>query len=134
MSDLARFYKVGVEDADRRVAAALAPVATGAADRYLKTSRVVMAIDRATLRLRDWWHASSAGQALAIAHHGFLQQPSVVRHQAVAQVLLIAVVTHLALMLIQGPRPGWFWIVIPAMAAAFAALLLAGSQSAKSAE
>ena len=52
----------------------------------------------------------------------------------VAFVLLTAVIAHVALILIQGPRPGWFWIVIPAMAAAFALLVLAGSQSVRSAD
>ena len=59
MNALVRFYQRGTEDADRRVAAALAPVRTEAADRYLSASRFVMAIDGATRRLRDWWLAST---------------------------------------------------------------------------
>jgi len=134
MNALSRFYKLGAEDADRRVAAALAPVRTDAVDRYLKTSRLVTAIDRATIRLREGWRASESGRAVSITRDGFNGWPAAVQYQSVAVVLLIAVATHIALMLLQGPRPGWFWLVIPGMTAAFAGLVIAGSQSSKSAE
>jgi hypothetical protein len=134
MNGLSRFYKLGVEDADRRVAAALAPVRTEAADRHLMSSRVVMAIDRATRRFQDWWLASESGRRLSNLRDGFTTAPFVERCRIVAFVLLIAVVAHVALMLMQGPRAGWFWMIIPAMVAAFAALLLAGSQTAQSSD
>lgn len=134
MNALVKFYQRGAEDADRRVAAALAPVRTDAADRYLSTSRFVMAIDGATTRLRDWWRTSATGRALSIGRDAFRRAPLTVRYRTVAVVVLTAVISHVSLMVMHGPRPGWFWIVIPVMAAAFALLLLAGSQSARSAD
>ena len=128
MKALTGFYRRGAEDADRRVAAALGPVATDAADRYLQTSRGVRAIDLATRHLRDGWLASETGRALSTAYGALAGAPTAVRHRTIASVLLIAVLSHLGLMLMQGPRPGWFWVVIPAMVAMFAALLLAGSK------
>lgn len=134
MSAWRRFYRLGVEDADRRVAAALAPPPIDAVDRYLQASRSVLTLDRATVRLRDWWHASAAARGFAIARDGVRRQGLTVRYQNIAFILLSAVVTHVMLMWRQGPRPGWFWTVIPVMVAAFAALLLAGSRSAKPTE
>jgi hypothetical protein len=133
MNALARFYRRGTADADRRVAAALAPVRTDAIDRYLSNSRFVMAMDGATRRLRDWWLASATGRAASLRRDALLRAPLAVRYRTVAVVVLTAAIAHVSLMLIQGPRPGWFWIVIPAMAAAFALLVLAGSRSARSA-
>lgn len=134
MNSLARFYQRGVEDADRRVAAALAPVRTDAADRYVQASRTVMALDHATRRLRDWWLASESRRVLSLVYGSVAGAPFVARCRALAMALLIAVIAHVALTLMQGPRPGWFWLVIPAMVATFAALLLAASQPSRSAD
>jgi hypothetical protein len=131
MNALARFISLGMQDADRRVAAALERPPLDPADRYLKTSAVVMAVDRMTRRLSDWWLPSKAGQALS-AMQRFAGEPSAARYQRIAFVLLTAAVVHVAVTLINGPRPGWFWMVIPAMATMFAALLLAGSRSSHS--
>jgi hypothetical protein len=132
MNALARFIKYGVEDADRRLAAALAPVRDDTADRYLETSRFVMALERATGRLRDWWLASAAARIKTAAHDSVTCLSPATRYQLLACVLLIAVLSHVSLMLLQGPRPGWYWSVIPAMTAAFALLLLAGAESSRS--
>jgi hypothetical protein len=132
MNALARFIKFGAEDADRRLAAALAPVRDDAADRYLKTSRLVTALDRATGLLRDWWLASAAARVKAAAHASITSLSFSTRYQLLAYVLLIAVLSHVSLMLLQGPRPGWYWMVIPAMTSALAVLLLAGAESSRS--
>jgi len=134
MNALARFIKFGVEDADRRLAAALAPVRDDAADRYLKASRFVTALDRATGLLRAWWLASAAARVQAAAHDSITSLSFSMRYQLLAYVLLIAVLSHVSLMLLQGPRPGWYWMVIPAMTAALAVLLLAGAESSRSEE
>lgn len=131
MSTIARFLSLGMEDADRRVAAALAAPSLEPADRYLQTSRFVMAIDRATRTLQRWWLASAASQAWLAAPHVF-GEPSAVRYQGIALVLLTASIAHVMLTLLNGPRPGWFWLVIPAMLVMFATLLLAGSRSSHS--
>lgn len=133
MNAWVRFYRRGAADADRRVAAALAPVRTAAADRYVRSSRFVTTIDVATMRLRDWWLASATGRALSVGRDGLLRAPLAVRYRTLAVVVLTAVISHVSLMVMHGPRPGWFWTVIPAMAAALGLLLLAGSQSARSA-
>ncbi len=62
------------------------------------------------------------------------REPQLVRYRAVGAVLITAVVVHVLLTLLNGPRPGWFWALIPAMVAAFALLLLAGSRSSHSSD
>jgi hypothetical protein len=44
-------------------------------------------------------------------------------------VLLIAAITHITLTMIDGPRPGWFWTLLPGLVIAFALLLLAASRT-----
>ena len=129
MSSIARFISLGLQDADRRLAKALAARPLEPADRYLATSVLVIAIDRVTRRLQDGWLASGASRAFLQGREHLSRMPRFSRYQSVASILLIAVGAHATLTLLNGPRPGWFWTVIPAMAAAFAALLLAGSRS-----
>lgn len=128
MNAIVRFLSLGAQDADRRVARALRPSSLEAGDRYLKTSALVSTLDRATQRLRDWWMASEAHQLLSSVQ----AEVSPASHGSIAVTLLIAVSAHVALTLLQGPRPGWFWMVIPGMAALFAVLVLAGSRSSQS--
>ena len=129
MKDVTRFFTLGMQDADRRVAAALEPRPYHAADRYLETSRLVRGIDRGTRLLSDWWSGSEAGRIARSATGAFFSEPRSVRDRAVGAVLITAVTVHVVLTLVNGPRPGWFWTLIPAMVAMFAVLLLAGSRS-----
>lgn len=129
MNGFTRFFSLGMQDADRRVAAALEPRPYDAADRYLRESRVVRAIDRATRLLSEWWSGSEVGRTSRSAMAAFLREPRLARYQTAAIVLITAVTVHVVLTLVNGPRPGWFWTLIPAMVAVFAALLLAGSRS-----
>jgi len=129
MNALKRFYLFGAEAADRRVAEVLAPPALAATDRYLMESAVVTAVDRITLRLQSWWLASEANRLSSLVRARALREPLAVRRQAVALVILIAVVVHVSLTLMQGAHTGWFWLILPAMAALFASLLLAGSRA-----
>lgn len=133
MNGLIRFLSLGAEDADRRVAAALTPQPLEPIDRYLRTSAIVAAIDRATGRLAAWWSASEAYRLWSVVDQNVGNEP-VARHRAVAFAVLIAVSVNVAMTLAQGPRPGWYWAVIPVMAAAFAVLLLAASRSSASAK
>lgn len=132
MNAFKKFYSLGAEDADRRVAAALVSAPLEPADRYLKAGEFVTAIDLATKRLRDWWCASEACRMLLAARGTFLREAPAVRSQAIASVLLSAVVVHVTLTLAQGLRPGWFWMVVPALTTLFAVVLLAGSRSSQS--
>jgi hypothetical protein len=122
-----RFVSLGLRDADRRVADALTPGALEPIDRYLRSSIIVTAIDRATDRLSAWWMASSVFNRLSMLR-ATRSDDAALGHRAIALMLLIAVGVNAALTLLNGPRPGWFWMIIPAMALTFAALLFAGSR------
>jgi hypothetical protein len=126
---LKRFWSAGARDADARVAAALAPQRFESADRYLRRSAIVDALDRATIALERWWGASSVGQLSSAFAHTFSRTPLRQQRQQIGVVLIVAVAVHITLMMIQGPRPGWFWLIVPAMAALFGLLLMAGSRS-----
>lgn len=132
MNAFKKFYSLGAADADRRVAAALTSAPLDPADRYLQASAFVTAIDLATRRLRDWWLSSAACRMLFAGREAFLRETPAVQSRAIASVLLTAVVVHVTLTMAQGPRPGWFWMVVPALTALFAALLLAGTRSSQS--
>jgi hypothetical protein len=126
MNALARFLRLGMDDADGRVAALLSPPDLEPTDRYLKDSAVVSGIDRMTCRLQAWWSESSGGHLVTALRRIFGQSPSNDRAREVGVCVLTAVAAHVTLTILNGVRPGWFWTVIPAMAALFAALLLAG--------
>jgi hypothetical protein len=129
MNALKRFYVFGAESADRRVAAALAPSPLDAADRYLKESAFVKAIDHITLRLQVWWLSSEAKQLSSTIRDRVDREPIAVRRQAASLLVVIAVIVHVSLTLLQGEHTGWFWMIIPAMAALFAAAMVAGSRA-----
>ena len=132
MNALTRFVALGLRDADRRVATALAPPALEPTDRYLRDGVVVSAIDRVTARLHAWWTASAAARLSRTLTETVTSEGRARRHQSVAVVVLTAIAVHVALTLLQGPRPGWLWLVIPSMAAVFAWLALAtASRSAR---
>lgn len=129
MNALTRFYVSGADSADRRVAAALASPPLDAADRYLKESAFVTAVDRVTLGLQKCWMASEAKQLASMIHDRVEREPLAAHRQATALLVAIAAVVHVSLTLLQGAHTGWFWMIIPAMAALFAAALLAGSRA-----
>jgi len=130
MNALKRFYLRGAELADRRVAAALARPSLDAVDQYLKSSVVVTALDRMTIHLQDWWQASEAKQLASTIGDRLEREPAATRRQRLASTILIAVSVYLGLTLLQGGSSGWFWMIIPALAALFAAVLLAASRAA----
>jgi hypothetical protein len=124
---LKRFWSVGARDADARLAAALAPQPFEPADRYLRRSAIVTALDRATVALERWWLESMTGQSSMAFADTLRQAPQ--RRRGIAIVLLVAVVVHVTLTMIQGPRPGWFWLIVPALTALSGLLLIAGTRS-----
>ena len=125
MRVLSRLWSLGAQDADRRMAAALAPRPLTAIDRYLHESALVAAIDRVTERLAAWWTSSTTAAAATMIIDTIAHDPWRETYRNLASVLLIAVVVHISLMLLQGTGPGWMWAVIPVMAAAYAAVLFA---------
>jgi len=129
MSLFKKFYVLGAESADRRVAAALAPPALGAADGYLKASALVTAIDRATIQLQQWWLSSEAKRQWSMLSDRTRREPLAARRRALAMLILIAVMVHVMLTWFQGAHTGVFWIIIPALAALFAGVLLVGARA-----
>jgi hypothetical protein len=145
MNALSRLWKSGAADADERVARTLAPRGFDEADRYLQSSALVLFLDRITRRLETWWRASAtrhtASTVADLWSHPTAQSPRgggpgsreawAERYRVIGGVLATAAVTHITLTMIQGPRPGWFWLLIPSMIIAFALLLLASSRTAR---
>jgi hypothetical protein len=129
---LFNFYRRGAEDADRRIAAILAAPPTAATDRYLMSSAVVRRFDRLTELLRSVMSNSQAARAAIAAHGAWARTDWVERHRALALMLIIAVLTHVAVTLLRGPRAGWFSWIIPALVAAFAVLVMIGSRPTQS--
>jgi len=126
---LKRFWSAGARDADARLAAVISPQPFEAADRYLRRSAIVAALDRATVALERWWRASRSGQRAAAFADALGHTPLWQQQQRIAVVLLIAAAVHVTLMMIQGPRPGWFWLIVPAMAALFGLIMIVGARS-----
>jgi len=129
MNGLKRFWSAGARDADRRLAAVIAPQPFEPADRYLRGSAIVVALDRATVALERWWRASQSGQRAAAFAVALRHMPPRQQQQRIAVVLLSAAAVHVTLTMIQGPRPGWFWLIVPAMAALFGLLVIVGVRS-----
>ena len=132
VSAFKRFFSIGFADADARLGYALAPRSFAAADRYLASSTLVRVVDRATRYLRDWSLASATGQAMQSLWSDWRRQDWQSRYEAAATTLLTAVSVHVVLTLANGPRPGWFWLIVPGMAAALAIVVLAGSRRSSS--
>jgi hypothetical protein len=129
---LVRFVRAGLANADERAAAALAPRSFAATDRYLWTSVAVQRFDRVTRRLQGWWLASHTGAAIQSAAGAWRREPWSLQYRSIAIALLAATAAHVGLTLIQGPRPGWFWMMIPATVLAFGVLLLVASRPTQS--
>ena len=128
MNGFTRFIALGLHDADRRVAAALAHPPLDQTDRYLRDSALVSAIDRVTIRLRAWWLASAMARVSRELRATLAGRDQAERYHSIAVAMLSAVSVHVVLTLVQGPAAGWFWVVIPSMAAMFALLLAAASR------
>lgn len=129
---LKRFISLGARDADARVEAFLAPRSFEASDNYLRGSKVVRTIDEATRRLHAWSRASMTGRSLRSLAEQWRHTGWAAQSRLIAVVLLSAATVNVLLTALNGPRPGWFWLIVPALAAVLAALLLAGSPSQSS--
>ena len=132
MNALMRFFTLGAADADARVARALAPRPLDKADRYLHSSVVGRHLDRGTLLLESWWRTSVCGRTATDLVDEWRREGWASRYRALGILLLVATATHILLTWLQGPHPGWFWLLIPATVAVFGALLLAAAGAADS--
>jgi hypothetical protein len=131
MNAIARFLSLGLHDADRRVAAVLARPSLEPADRYLKGSAVVTTVDRVTRYLRSVMSSSETWRAASSLHDAWTRAEWPARYRTIGLMLLIAVGVHVAATVMRGPRPGWFWLIVPAMVSAFALILLMVSRSTR---
>ena len=131
MSSFIRFFSLGLRQIDDRVAAALTPPSLEGADGYLRESAIVRAIDRATMFAVDAWTDSRVGKFWNRFVRVQAEHDWPARYRLIGSVLIAAIAVHLGLTLMQGPRPGWFWLFIPSMSAVFAAVLLAAASAAK---
>ena len=129
---LSRFLVRGLRDADERLAAFLQPARYDKADSYLAQSGTVRTFNSFTRVLERWWRASVTRQALTATMDEWRQQGWRSRYEALGLALLMAVTVHVGFTLIEGPRPGWFWLLIPALTAGFALVLLAASRASRS--
>jgi hypothetical protein len=129
-SAIARLFRLGMRDADARFAKALTPRPSTSVDRYLASSLAIRTIDRLLQRWSAVWPRSITYRRL-IAPMGLARNGKwMERYEFLGWTLLIAAMTHVALTMAQGPRPGWYWVVIPSMAIGFGVLLLAAAHSA----
>lgn len=130
MTGLARFWQRGAEDADRRVAAILAPPPLGNADRYLMSSALVRAADDVFTRVHaSMLHSQSARAATALRQL-WLRADWSEKYRAIGLAFIIAVGVHIGATLSTGQRPVWFRLIVPALVAAFAGVVLIASLTA----
>jgi hypothetical protein len=130
MNGLSRFVELGLRDVDRRWQQVLERPDLAEADRYLRDSFIVRTIDRGTRHLSAWWTSAQTRQVLMMFDRALASDGWTTRYQQLAIVIITAVVTYVALTAAHHPPPGWSWMILPAMAAAFAALLFASSRDA----
>ena len=129
MNALSRFIRFGAQDADRRMAAILAARPVAVADRHLRSSVVVRTFDYFTRILRSLMASSETGRAASAARGAWGRAGWPERYRTIGLVLIAAVGVHVAATVMRGPRPGWFWLIVPTLTFAFAFLLVMASRS-----
>lgn len=95
--------------------------------RHIQRSAVFGAIDRVVTGLH---HAAGSSQILGRLRPLVLRWGSAAparQRMAVGVILLSAVAVHLALMSLNATQPGWFWLILPGIASAIGATLVASS-------
>lgn len=129
MNALTRFFAIGFAEADARWQAVMGPRSFEGVDGYLSASRIVRMFDAATQRLRDWSRASQTGTLLRTWYGQWQEQGWASTYRSIAIGILAAVTIHVVLTVATGPRPGWYWTIIPGLAAVLAVVVLSGSRS-----
>lgn len=130
MTPLIRLLRLGLLDADARIARALSARPSGDADRYLASSATVRSVDRLAHGFLALWQLSATQSMLAETLGWAPDRHWRERYESLGWILVVGVATHVTLTMARGPRPGWFWLLIPMMAMSFGVLLLAASRSA----
>lgn len=128
-SGVARFFRAGVDDAARRLSrfVACGPEDDGRVVALLESSRIVRAVSGAYgTVLRAHAHSWAAGVARRVAA-AWRASGAANERRFLGTVLLAAVTTHVAMTLWQEAPPGWFWLVLPAIAAAVGVVLILAS-------
>jgi hypothetical protein len=132
MNSIVRFWRLGAADADARVARRLAPRPFDAADRYLRSSAVVQWFDGVTIGFQRLWQSSHARQAASAIARVWSRKSRPMRHRSTGAAMLAAALTHIVLTVMQGARPGAYWLVIPAIATTLGVVFLLASRAADS--
>ena len=86
---------------------------------------------RANLAIDAVWRAAASSRTLSVvqrARDGWSRLPAAARDGRISIIVIVAVVTHVLLMLWQEQPPGWLWLMIPGIAVSIAAML--GARSA----
>jgi hypothetical protein len=89
-----------------------------------ETSGVVRGIERVADAVSVAGRGSVVLTMVAAARREWLRQSAVDRTRRAGIALISAATVHLMLVLWQGPLPGWLWLVVPALAVAFGALMV----------
>ena len=132
MRALKRFLVLGLADADTRIGELLAARPYAATDEYLARSAVVRTFDAVAGRLRAWWLASMTAGAQRALVDEWCRLDWARRYESLAALLLSAVIAHVLLTTVNGPRPGWFWLILPGLAATVAIVILSGLRTRRS--
>jgi len=125
-SGLWRFVAVGAGDAVRQLArltAAASPDETGVAS-LVESSAAIGAVDRVLGLVVASARTSVIAGAAAMRWAAWRGQHPVDRTRNTGIALLAAAGVHMALSFWQRPVAGWLWLVAPALAAAFGALMV----------
>jgi hypothetical protein len=132
MRALRRFVVMGLADADARIGELLAARPHAATDEYLARSAVVRTFDAVAGRLRAWWLTSITAGAQRAFVGEWCRLDWARRYESIAVLLLSAVIAHVLLTTVNGPRPGWFWLILPGLAATVAIVILSGLRTRRS--
>ena len=95
---------------------------------YLQRSAVFGAIDRVVTGLHHAVGSSRILGRLRLLVLGWSSAAPARQRMAAGVILLSAVAAHLALMSLNAAPPGWFWLILPGIASAIGATLVASSR------
>jgi hypothetical protein len=129
MSGIARFLSAGLADIDRRIGRVTAPDVTH--ESWLLQVLASGALAGLVVRVADVGRRAAASSKMFAWARDVAQPwqhtPSGVRRQALGRVIFVATAVHVALVLWAGAPPGWWWLILPGVAATVAIVLQIGA-------
>ena len=134
-SGLWRFVRVGTGDAVRslaRLTDRVGPDEAGVAG-VIESSATITAVARVLSHLQVAAHTSVIAMAWSAQWTAWREQSPADRTRSTGVAFLAAAGVHLGLSLWRRPVAGWLWLVVPALAAAFGALMVVAPARAQSA-